>query len=199
MKTILLGVSIAAAVLAGDAFAAGNSIAGKSKAEACISCHGEDGNATIPIFPKLAGQHVSYLSKQLREFRSSTRVEPTMNAMAGALSDADIDDISAYFGGFKVKSEVVEPNVAGEKIYRTGNSQTKLPACTGCHGPNGSGNPLAAYPHLAGQYAAFIGKALNDYRSGERNNDPNGIMRTIANRMSPEEISAVAEYIAGLK
>jgi cytochrome c553 len=199
MKSILYGVSILLAVSCGSAIAAGNVKAGKTKAEACISCHGEDGNANVPIFPKLAGQHQSYLIKQLREFRSQTRVEPTMNAMAGGLSDADIDDIAAYFASFKVRYETAEPTVLGEKVYRTGNSETKLTACTGCHGPRGAGNPLSAYPHLAGQYSEFISKALNDYKNGERNNDPNAIMRTIAARMSAEEINAVADYIASLK
>lgn len=126
-----------------------------------------------------------------------------MNAMASSLSDADIADLSAYFSSFKLKYEVSDASpeslTHGENLYRTGNADTKVPACTGCHGPNGAGNPMAAYPHLAGQYSAFISKALNDYKSGERNNDPNTIMRTIAGRMTQEEISAVADYIANLK
>jgi len=198
MKLFRIGLAIALVVPTGSATAA-NFAAGKAKSQVCAGCHGEDGNATIPIFPKLAGQHASYLVKQLQEFRSGKRPEQTMNAMAESLSDEDIADISAYFGSFKIRYETVDKSPLGEKVYRTGNAGTRVPACIGCHGPNGSGNPLAVYPHLAGQYSAFLVKALNDYKSGERNNDKNQIMRDVATRMSEEEIAAVADYISGLK
>jgi cytochrome c553 len=198
MNIFRFALVVGMALLAGNAGAA-NFAAGKSKAQVCIGCHGEDGNAQVPIFPKLAGQHVSYLAKQLQEFRSRQRLEQTMNAMAESLGDEDINDISEYFASFKVKRETVAASPLGEKVYRTGNAQTRVPACIGCHGPNGSGNPLAVYPHLAGQYSAFLVKALNDYKSGERNNDKNRIMRDIADRLSEEEIAAVADYISGLQ
>lgn len=91
------------AVLVGQAHAAGDAAAGKTKTESCAGCHGEDGNAAVPMFPKLAGQHPSYLVKQLREFKSQKRVDPTMNAMAESLSDADIADIGAWYAQHKIK------------------------------------------------------------------------------------------------
>jgi cytochrome c553 len=190
----------AIALLAGFglAHAAGDPAAGKQKTEACAGCHGEDGNAQAPIFPKLAGQHASYVERQLAEFKSQKRVEPTMNAMASSLSEADIADIGAWYARQKIKPEQVEKNALGERIFRLGLADKSVPACSGCHSPTGAGNRDAGYPALAAQYAAYIGKTLNDYKSGERTNDPNAIMRTIAKRLSEQEIDAVANFVAGL-
>jgi cytochrome c553 len=180
--------------------AAGDATAGKAKTEVCAGCHGADGNASAPIFPKLAGQHASYLTKQLREFRSQKRLEQAvMNAMAESLTDADIADISAWFASHKIKPEAAEKNPLGEKIYRSGVAPKAIPACGACHGPKGEGNPTSVYPALGGQYSAYVSKALHDYKSGERNSDPNEIMRSIANRLSEDEINAVSDYISGLR
>lgn len=198
IKSILIGSCILWALIGNAHAEGGDPGAGKAKAEGCSGCHGEDGNASAPIFPKLAGQHSSYLAKQLHDFKTKKRLEPTMNAMAEALSDGDIADLSAFFAKQKIKEETSEKPVLGEKVYRAGNVAKGVPACSGCHGPNGAGNPSAVYPALGGQYAAYISKTLQDYRSGERNNDPNQIMRTITSRLTEEEINAVAEYASGL-
>ena len=201
-KHTIVGLSLAMAVFAGQQAqaAAGDPAAGKAKSESCASCHGEDGNASAPIFPKLAGQHASYLGKQLREFRSQKRVDQTvMNAMAESLSDADIADISAWFSQQKINPEPAEKNVHGEKIYRSGIAAKAIPACAACHGPRGEGNPTSVYPALGGQYSSYAAKALHDYKSGERNSDPNEIMRGIAGRLSDEEIDSVADYVSGLR
>lgn len=177
---------------------AGDAAAGKTKTESCAGCHGEDGNASAPMFPKLAGQHPAYLSKQLREFKSGQRVDPTMNAMAASLSDDDIADISAWYAQQKVKPEKPEVTELGLKIYRTGLPEKAVPACAACHGPKGEGNPTSAYPQLSGQYSAYIAKILHDYKLVERSSDPNAIMRKIANRLSDDEINAVSDYVTGL-
>jgi cytochrome c553 len=180
-------------------YAQGNAAAGKEKSEPCAGCHGEDGNSNAPIFPKLAGQHASYLAKQLHEFKTGKRANPTMTAMAEPLSDADIDDISAYYAQQKITLEKAEkPNPLGEKIYRTGNASSAVPACTGCHGPDGAGNPSAKFPALRGQYAAYLEKTLSDFKTGERANDANSIMRAIAAKLSNEEIAAVSGFTAEL-
>jgi len=198
-RSIMMGICIALSAYAGYTQAQGDAGAGKRKAEACSGCHGEDGNATAPLFPKLAGQHASYLARQLSDYRAQKRVDPTMNAMAESLSDADIADLSAYFTQFKIKAENGEPNALGERIYRAGDAARDVPACAGCHSPTGAGNPTSVFPALGGQYSAYISKTLRDYRGGERNNDPNEIMRTIASRLSEEEINAVSDYVSGLK
>jgi cytochrome c553 len=198
-RSIMMGICIALSAYAGYTQAQGDAGAGKQKAEACSGCHGEDGNATAPLFPKLAGQHASYLARQLSDYRAQKRIDPTMNAMAESLSDADIADLSAYFTQFKIKAENGEPSALGEKVYRAGDPSRDVPACAGCHSPSGAGNPASVYPALGGQYSAYISKTLRDYRGGERTNDPNEIMRTIASRLSEDEINAVSDYVSGLK
>jgi cytochrome c553 len=180
-------------------FAQGSPSAGKEKAETCGGCHGVDGNSSAPIFPKLASQHAAYLTKQLHDFKSQKRADPTMSALAEPLTDADIADLSAYYAQQKITVEQGAPNPLGKKIYLTGNLDTGVPACTGCHGPDGNGNPQALFPQFNGQYAAYLEKTLKDFKTGARGNDPNGMMRAIAARLSEEEISAVADYISSLK
>jgi cytochrome c553 len=198
---LVVAALFATPTLAAETTAAvkGDAAAGKTKTESCAGCHGEDGNASAPMFPKLAGQHPAYLSKQLREFKSGKRVDPTMNAMAGSLTDADIADISAWYAQHKVKAEKPEVTELGQKIYRTGLPSKGVPACAACHGPKGEGNPTSAYPQLGGQYSSYIAKILHDYKSVERNSDPNEIMRSIANRLNDEEINAVSDYVTGLQ
>lgn len=180
------------------ALAQGDAKAGKEKAAVCGGCHGEDGNSSAPIFPKLASQHASFIAKQLHDFKSQKRAEPTMGALAEPLTDADIDDLAAYYSQQKITIEKGEPNEVGEKIYLTGNLATSVPACTGCHGPGGNGNPKAVFPQLNGQYAAYIEKTMKDFKTGARGNDMNGMMHKIALRLTDEEISAVADYISTL-
>lgn len=180
-------------------FAQGNPVAGKEKAAACGGCHGEDGNSSAPIFPKLASQHAAFIAKQLHDFKSQKRPEPTMSALAEPLTGEDIDDLAAYYQTQKITIEESPHNALGEKIYRTGNPDTGVSACTGCHGPGGNGNPSAVFPQLNGQYAAYIEKTLMDFKTGARTNDLNAMMQKLSARMTEEEIKAVADYISSLQ
>jgi cytochrome c553 len=180
------------------AFAGGNPEAGKEKAESCGGCHGADGNSSAPIFPKLANQHAGYITKQLHDFKSQKRPEPTMSALSEGLSEEDIADLSAYYSEQKIRIEKGAPNALGERIYRAGIVETGVPACTGCHGPGGNGNPTALFPQVNGQYAAYIEKTMKDFKAGARGNDLNGMMRVVSARLSEEEIKAVADYISTL-
>ena len=172
---------------------------GKEKSAMCQGCHGEDGNSLGPDWPHLAGQHSSYLIKQITNFQTQERKNDTMNAMVIGLSEADIKDIAAYFEAQKIKPTTEElDNIAletGKMIYRGGNSFTGVPACSSCHGPNGAGNSPGKFPKLAGQRLEDVIKTLKDFKSGQRANDPNEIMRTIAGKMTENEIKAVATYI----
>ena len=191
-------ISLLATAPAFAASEAGDASAGRGKTEICAGCHGEDGNAAAPIFPKLASQHVSYLEKQLKAFRSKERVDPTMNAMTQSLSDAEIKNIAAYYNRQKITPESREQDHLGEKIYRSGNTINGVPSCVGCHGPTGAGNPASGYPVLHGQFSAYISKTLLDYKNGDRSNDANQVMRSIASRLTEAEINAVADYASGL-
>jgi cytochrome c553 len=185
----------------GAAHAAGNATAGQAKAAACIACHGADGNTTLmPLYPKLGGQHASYIAKQLAEFKAGVRKDPTMNGMAAGLSEEDMADMAAFFSGLAaaVGSADAEKAAAGKKIYEGGDKAKGISACMACHGPSGAGNPGAAFPTLGGQNGDYVVKALNDFRSGARANDLNSMMRDVAAKMSDSDIAAVAEYIGGL-
>jgi cytochrome c553 len=181
--------------------AAGNAADGKTKSAACAACHGMDGNSMVPTFPKLAGQHASYIAKQLADFKSGDRKDPTMNGMAAPLSEQDMADLAAYFAsntGAIGSAGDADKAALGKKIFQGGDKAKGISACMACHGPSGAGNPGAKFPALSGQHSTYIIKALKDFRSGTRANDMNKMMRDIAAKMSDSDIEAVAEYIAGL-
>ena len=180
---------------------AGDAAAGEGKAAMCAACHMPDGNSVVDQFPKLAGQHEQYIVKQLTEFKEMKRKNDTMFGMAAALTEEDMADIGAYFAKFTATAGVAdEAKVAlGKDVYRGGNMNTGVPACMGCHGPTGAGNPTAKYPSLGGQHVAYTIAQLTAFRDGARDNDPNKMMRNVVSRMSNAEIEAVANYIAIMK
>ena len=197
-------LAIAALVMfgaVGTVSAAGNPAAGQAKAVTCVACHSTDGNSMVPTFPKLAGQHADYTAKQLHNFKSGERSDPTMIPMVAALNDEDIADLAAFYAtqtpaiGSASDAEKAE---RGQAIFLGGDASKGLTACMACHGPNGAGIPGAQFPALKGQHSAYTTKALNDFRSGARANDNASMMRDVAARMSDDDIKAVAEYIAGL-
>ncbi|MGV6825712.1 MAG: c-type cytochrome [bacterium] len=195
-------VSIFAALIfaTGLTHAAGDAAAGKEKSASCGGCHGVDGNSANPMWPSLAGQHASYIEKQLKNFKVGQRTDPTMAPMAMALSDQDMADVSAYYASQEIKggASAADSVELGSAIYTGGNTKTGVSACTACHGPTGQGVPQAGFPAVAGQHAAYVAKTLNDFKTGARANDVNGMMQDIAAKMSKEEIEAVAQYIQGL-
>jgi cytochrome c553 len=199
MKKLLLIASVALLGSLGAAHAA-DATAGKAKSAACAGCHGMDGNSMNPVWPKLAGQHANYLAKQLAEFKSGARVDATMAGMAAPLSETDMADLAAYFSSQKgsVGSADETKVELGQGIYRAGNAASGVPACAACHGPTGAGNAQAKFPSLGGQHAAYVVKALKDFRSGARANDAGQMMRNIAAKMTDAEIEAVAAYVQGL-
>ncbi len=198
MRSLKFSVSAALMGCALLAQAGGNVTEGQEKAAACGGCHGEDGNGSAPIFPKLAGQHPSYLVKQLMDFKTQKRVDPTMNAMAEPLSEDDMQDIAAFYATQKLTTESGNPNTTGKNLYIAGNPTAGVPACSGCHSPTASGNPQAVFPKLHGQYSAYVEKTLHDFKAAERGNDMNAMMRTVAAKLGEAEISAVAEYVSTL-
>jgi cytochrome c553 len=183
-----------------NVYAEGDVAAGKEKSQVCAACHGVDGNSPNPVWPKLAGQHAEYIIKQLKDYQSGVRENAQMSPMAANLSDQDMQDLAAYYSSQKIKHGKADPVALelGEKIYRTGNIEAGVPACTACHGPNGRGNPAAQYPALGGQHAAYTQAQLNAFRDSTRANDSHSVMRTIVGRMTDEEIKAVSEYVQGL-
>ncbi len=182
-----------------QAFAA-DAAAGKAKAGTCAGCHGMDGNSANPEWPKLAGQHAKYLAKQLHDFKAGKRTNAMMAGMVAPLSEQDMEDLAAYFSTQKIQPGKADPALfeKGQKLYRGGNPTTGVAACIGCHGPTGAGNPQANFPALAGQHAKYVENQLHAFKKGQRSNDAGKMMRTIAAKMTEEEIKAVASYVQGL-
>jgi cytochrome c553 len=183
------------------AFAAGSIEAGQAKSAGCVACHGVDGNSVNPEWPSLAGQHASYLARQLEAFQSGARQNVLMSPMAMILSDTDVADLAAYFESQKPSGGEADPaQVAlGQRVYRTGDVTDGVMACAGCHGPTGRGNPGPGYASIQGQHATYTAAQLRAYRTGERSTDPNQMMRNVAALLSDEEIDAVASYMQGLR
>jgi len=182
---------------------AGNAQSGQEKSALCQGCHGPDGNSLGPEWPNLAGQHAGYIEKQISNFQAGNRQDPTMSSMVIGLSKEDISDIAAYFSSQTLQPASTDAKAAidialGKKIYKGGNTYNGVPACAGCHGPNGVGNAPAVFPRISGQKIEYLVKTLNDFRTGSRANDPNEIMRNIATKLSDREIKAVAAYVSSL-
>lgn len=200
-------VAILAGLFAVQSMAqAGNAEAGKNKAAVCGACHGADGNSANPAWPKLAGQHEKYLVKQLQAFKAGASggrkaaASAQMYGMAAALSDQDMADLGAFYAAQKIKTGVADDKLAakGKAIYQGGITDTKIAACSGCHGPAGKGNAAAGFPALAGQHAAYTVAQLKAFHSGKRVNDPAEMMRGLVGKMTDADMKAVAEYIQGL-
>ncbi|MEO8718910.1 MAG: c-type cytochrome [Burkholderiales bacterium] len=174
--------------------------------QVCSACHGADGNSVAPANPKLAGQHAGYLYKQLSNFKpqdgkKAARENAIMGGMVASLSESDMRALAAYYASQSLRPALASDKdlaAQGQKLWRGGIAEKGVAACAGCHGPDGAGIPIQ-YPHLAGQYAEYVDAQLKLFRAGGRANDPNGMMRGVAARMSDDEIKAVAEYAAGLR
>jgi cytochrome c553 len=123
-----------------------------------------------------------------------------MAPMVANLSEQDMADLAAYFASKETSPGAVSEDLLelGKQIYRGGNSESGVPACMACHGPNGSGMPAAKWPKLSAQYRAYTESQLHAFANGERHNDPNGMMRDIASKLTEEEIKAVSAYVSGL-
>ncbi|MBU3058670.1 MULTISPECIES: c-type cytochrome [Pseudomonas] len=187
--------------ITGMAHAAGDAAAGQGKVAVCGACHGMDGNSPAPNFPKLAGQGERYLLKQLNDIKSGNRVVVEMTGLLDNLSEQDLADIAAYFASQKMSVGAADPKLVerGEALFRGGKLEEGMPACTGCHSPDGSGNAQAGFPHLGGQHAQYVAKQLTNFREGDRTNDGDTMMmRAIAAKLSNKDIEAVSSYIQGL-
>ncbi|WIT12493.1 c-type cytochrome [Paucibacter sediminis] len=205
MKTaaiLLTGLMFAAAAVANEPAAAAKPDLAKGQAtstQVCAACHTADGSRGSPANPILQGQHADYLAKQLDEFKSGKRNNPIMKGMAGTLSPEDMKNVAAFYASKQAKPGFAKDKALvalGEKIYRGGIADRQIPACAGCHSPNGAGIP-AQYPRLAGQHSDYTEAQLNAFRSGLRTNSAQ--MTGIAAKMNDREIKAVADYVAGLR
>lgn len=176
--------------------------AGKSKSALCAGCHGQDGNSANGIWPKLAGQHSTYLVKQLKAFKDGTRADAVMQGMAATLAtEADMQDVAAFYASQKIKGGAFDKELIekGEAIYRGGITETSVPACIACHSPTADGNGPASFPSLKSQHPEYTVAQLKKFKDGTRANDPGKMMQNVAVRMLDSEMMAVAAYLAGIQ
>ncbi|WP_077339124.1 c-type cytochrome [Pseudocolwellia agarivorans] len=177
-------------------------LAGEKKAAVCAACHGTGGNATVAIYPKLAGQHASYIVKQLKELKNGDRKDPVMSGMAAPLSEQDMVELAAYFSAQKPLAGNGKGSELGSKIYYGGkvnHVNQSVTACVACHGATGKGMANAGFPSLANQSVEYITSQLTKFKSGERANDKSKMMRNIAMSLSEKDIDELAQFIATLK
>jgi cytochrome c553 len=203
MKQLLQFAIVLSLLASVPALAAGDAVAGQAKAAVCAACHGADGNSVVPNWPKIAGQHADYLQRQLSLIKAGDRTVVEMAGIVISLSEQDMADLAAYFSSQTASPGLTDEalRASGERLYRGGNPETDIPACTSCHGPAGEGNPLSGYPHLAGQHSVYTEKMLTGFRAGTTwgaEDASSKIMTDVAKRLTDAEIKAVASYIQGL-
>lgn len=188
----------------------GDAQAGAGKATVCAACHGAQGMAIAPTFPNLAGQSVTYLYIQLKEFHDGQRNDPVMTAQAAPLSDTDMRDLAAYYASLAPKpAGQADAGSRGAQLYLAGDPEQGIPPCQGCHGPTGLGPqphgssapqpPWATYPHLRGQSNLYVAKQLGDYRSGARAGSSNAkVMEGVAQTLSDDDMQALSTWLSTL-
>lgn len=182
---------------------AGDAVSGRqgSKAELCQECHGEDGNSLSMSTPKLAGQSAPYLAKQLADFRSGARKHVVMSEMAASLSEAVCADIAAWFASRKRMPETGKlPGLHGRDLFQYGDMERGIPQCANCHGEKAQGLEMrgVSYPSLAAQHRTYLRIQLINWRLGERRNSPGGVMNSVAQSLSDDDIDDLAEYLSSL-
>jgi len=159
--------------------------------EACIFCHGIEGNARAQNYPRLAGQPEAYIAKQLKAFASGERSDPTMTSLALTMSEREIEGLAAHFA-----KTAPLPNStfhADSGRVARGDALAKANNCAACHGQKLEGKDV--YPRLAGQGYGYLRDQLARFKSGERR-DPSGAMSAIAKGLSAQDIDDVAQFLA---
>ncbi|HSD53684.1 MAG TPA: c-type cytochrome [Burkholderiales bacterium] len=166
---------------------------GRKKSEACIACHGPNGNSTQPLFPILAGQTARYIYLQLKDFKEGRRSEPQHDPFVKDLSRDDMFDLSAFFAAQKLRvaADFKPDPVKAER----GKKKAGETLCTMCHLGGFMGQN--EIPRVAGQHYAYIVKQLRDFKSAKRTNDA-GNMASVSKTLSDQDMDDLANYLAGL-
>lgn len=203
--TLLLSTLFSRSLLAADVMAGKEIVVkgNKNGATACVTCHGEDGaGMAASNFPRLAGLNSDYITKQLQSFKDGTRVNTIMQPIASTLSTEEADNVAAYFSAQQAPQAAPNADTSmagsGKKLVELGDWDKTIPACTKCHGPGARGVG-STFPALAGQHAGYIENQLNAWKQGTRKNDPNHLMKVIAERLSKDQIKSVAAYLGSMK
>jgi cytochrome c553 len=172
---------------------------------ACLACHGPSGTGDPSgAFPRLAGLAAWYQYKQLKDYASGARPNPIMAPIARSLSDKEMQDVSAFYASRTdapfFPAPEADPRLLqmGAALSAVGSAESGVQACVNCHGPAGAGVP-PSFPRLAGQYASYQAFQFRLWKEGVRQNDPLGVMREIASRLTDEQIRAVSVYFENVR
>ena len=184
----------------------GDADKGSQLVQTCAACHGQDGNSINTEWPNLAGQNQKYLYEQLLYFKSGERNNVLMMSVTpylNSISDEEILDIAAYYASQKsnIGQAKDDPDLLklGQALYRNGNLEKGIPACTSCHSVYGDGNSQAGFPAIAGQQVGYLISTLKAYRSEERNAGEQAlVMQSIAKNLNDQEIDALSNYMHAL-
>ena len=177
-----------------------------AKAGYCETCHGLSARGFIGTnpMPRLAGQQPDYIKNQLQAFIDRRRLNPVMGNVAHVLSPAMVDALATHFKDLDPPPYGGAPRdlmAEGEKIYHEGVPGAEVPACESCHGKDAHG--MDQFPRLAGQLYGYVINELVNWPK-ERGQDPKNpdnseIMGPIAEKLTKEQIAAVAAYVSDLK
>lgn len=173
--------------------------------EVCVACHQSNG-AGMHIqdgqsWPRLAGMDADYLYKQLQDIKAGTRNSPVMTPFIALMNDQQMRDVVAYYSGLPVTAgqggEAATPEqlARGEALAQRGDWSKYIVPCKSCHGPDNQG-VASDFPALAGQNAGYIADQLRAWQAGSRDNDPQGLMKAIAERLDEQDILAVSAWLA---
>lgn len=165
---------------------------GRAKAAACVACHGENGNSASPAFPSLSGQPKQFIVSSLFQFREGKRQNEVMSPMAAKLSNADMNDLAAWFSAqpaLAPQHKTAPANVDKGRQLSVQNN------CVACHAANLMGQQHI--PRLAGQQKDYLRAQLASFKASTRG-EMDGVMTSAAQALSVEDIDVLADYLAGL-
>ena len=183
-RGIILGVLLIAAPALAQSIA--------EKVEACASCHGENGKPIDKTIPVIWGQQAGYIYIQLRDFKRGDRKNEVMQPIVSSFEKEDMLVIAEYFAQ-KHWPDLGQPRSPKDVAQRALNAEHSV-GCTSCHLDQFQGSGTA--PRLAGQSREYLAKTMADFRTRARGNNPG--MTDLMLAISPDDLTALAEYLAGL-
>ena len=214
MQKVLLAISLvfigvnsyAAELNIPNVLKTGDASNGSSLVATCAACHGNDGNSVNTDWPSLAGQNQKYLYDQLVYFVNGERENALMTAVIPYLKTLSADellDVATYYSESSASVGQADSNAdllaLGESLYRAGDLNRGIPACTACHSLYGEGNIQAGFPKVSGQQKGYLISTLKEYRSQSRNAGNYAlVMQAASANLKDDDIEALANYMHGL-